>query len=141
MNFPLVAVQRFRGVLLPLAVIAGLAMFTYFLVTPIRTWNTQRDLLSERSSRYAAFEEVNDVLQDEVDGLRDPVGVRQAIREQLGYLLPNERRVPMLASPEAPVTLPDRWPYTLVAGIVTLRDVRLAGALQGNPDTFDPTRP
>ncbi len=141
MNFPLVAVQRFRGALLPLAVIAGLAMFTYFLVTPIRTWNTQRDLLSERSSRYAAFEEVNDVLQDEVDGLRDPVGVRQAIREQLGYLLPNERRVPMLASPEAPVTLPDRWPYTLVAGIVTLRDVRLAGALQGNPDTFDPTRP
>jgi hypothetical protein len=140
-NFPLVAVQRFRGALLPLAVIAGLAMFTYFLVTPIRTWNTQRDLLSERSSRYAAFEEVNDVLQDEVDGLRDPVGVRQAIREQLGYLLPNERRVPMLASPEAPVTLPDRWPYTLVAGIVTLRDVRLAGALQGNPDTFDPTRP
>ena len=135
------AVQRFRGALLPLAVIAGLAMFTYFLVTPIRTWNTQRDLLSERSSRYAAFEEVNDVLQDEVDGLRDPVGVRQAIREQLGYLLPNERRVPMLASPEAPVTLPDRWPYTLVAGIVTLRDVRLAGALQGNPDTFDPTRP
>ena len=81
------------------------------------------------------------MLQDEVDGLRDPVGVRQAIREQLGYLLPNERRVPMLASPEAPVTLPDRWPYTLVAGIVTLRDVRLAGALQGNPDTFDPTRP
>ena len=141
MNFPLVAVQRFRGALLPLAVIAGLAMFTYFLVTPIRTWNTQRDLLSERSSRYAAFEEVNDVLQDEVDGLRDPVGVRQAIREQLGYLLPNERRVPMLASPEAPVTLPDRWPYTIVAGIVTLRDVRLAGALQGNPDTFDPTRP
>ena len=141
MNFPLVAVQRFRGALLPLAVIAGLAMFTYFLVTPIRTWNTQRDLLSERSSRYAAFEEVNDVLQDEVDGLRDSVGVRQAIREQLGYLLPNERRVPMLASPEAPVTLPDRWPYTLVAGIVTLRDVRLAGALQGNPDTFDPTRP
>lgn len=141
MNFPLVAVQRFRGILLPLAIMAGLAMFTYFLVTPIRTWNTQRDLLSERSSRYAAFEEVNDVLQDEVDGLRDPVGVRQAIREQLGYLLPNERRVPMLASPEAPVTLPDRWPYTLVAGIVTLRDVRLAGALQGNPDTFDPTRP
>ena len=68
MNFPLVAVQRFRGALLPLAVIAGLAMFTYFLVTPIRTWNTQRDLLSERSSRYAAFEEVNDVLQDEEIG-------------------------------------------------------------------------
>ena len=101
MSFALAAMQRLRGYVLPLSIVGAIVITAYFFVTPIRTWNTQRDLLTERSNRYAAFEEVNDVLQDEVDALRDPAGVRQAIREQLGYLLPNERRVPMLASPDA----------------------------------------
>ena len=141
MSFALAAMQRLRGYVLPLSIVGAIVITAYFFVTPIRTWNTQRDLLTERSNRYAAFEEVNDVLQDEVDALRVPAGVRQAIREQLGYLLPNERRVPMLASPDAPITLPARWPYTLVAGIVTLRESQYAGVLQGNLDTFDPQRP
>jgi hypothetical protein len=36
--------------------------------------------------------------------------------------------------------LPARWPYTLVAGIVTLRENQQADLQQGNLD-FDPARP
>jgi hypothetical protein len=43
--------------------------------------------------------------------------------------------------PNASVTLPARWPYTLVASIVSLRETQRSGVEQGNLDTYDPTRP
>ena len=126
---------------MPIAIVAILGLTVTFLVVPFRTWMAQRDMLETRSGQYAAYEEVNDALQDEVDALRTPEGVRQAVREQLGYLLPNERRVPLLEMPNAAVTLPARWPYTLVASIVSLRETQRSGVEQGNLDTYDPTRP
>lgn len=130
-----------RSIFVPVAVLAVLAVLSTFVVSPIRTWIAQQDLVESRSSQYAAYEEVNDALQDEIDALRTPAGVRQAVRDQLGYLLPNERRVPLLEMPGASVDLPARWPYTLVAGIVSLREAQRAGVERGNLDTFDPTRP
>ena len=141
MNFPLALAGRMRSVIIPIAVLAVLAVLATFVVSPIRTWMAQQDLVESRSSQYAAYEEVNDALQDEIDALRTSDGVRQAVREQLGYLLPNERRVPLLEMPGAAVDLPARWPYTLVAGIVSLRETQRAGVEQGNLDTFDPSRP
>ena len=126
---------------MPIAIVAILGLTVTFLVVPFRTWMAQRDMLETRSGQYAAYEEVNDALQDEVDALRTPEGVRQAVREQLGYLLPNERRVPLLEMPNASVTLPARWPYTMVASIVSLRETQRSGVEQGNLDTYDPTRP
>jgi len=126
---------------MPIAIIAILGLTVTFLVVPLRTWIAQRDMVEIRSGQYAAYEEVNDALQDEIDALRTPEGVRQAVREQLGYLLPNERRVPLLEMPNASVTLPARWPYTLVASIVSLRETQRSGVEQGNLDTYDPTRP
>jgi len=126
---------------MPIAIVAILGLTVTFLVVPLRTWMAQRDMVEIRSGQYAAYEEVNDALQDEIDALRTPEGVRQAVREQLGYLLPNERRVPLLEMPNASVTLPARWPYTLVASIVSLRETQRSGVEQGNLDTYDPTRP
>jgi hypothetical protein len=140
-NLLVALAARARRVVAPLVVLALLAVATTFLVVPLRTWMSQRDLLSTRDRQYTAFEEVNDAMQDEVDALLSPEGVRQAIRDQLGYLLPNERRIPLLAQPNAPVTLPDRWPYTLVAGIVAIRETQWQGVVENNLDTFDPTRP
>lgn len=141
MNLLLALSARARKLVAPLVVIAMLAVALTFLVVPIRTWMSQRDLLSTRERQYSAFEEVNDAMQDEVDALLSPEGVRQAIRSQLGYLLPNERRIPLLAQPEAPVTLPDRWPYTFVVDIVSIREAQARGVAQNNLDTFDPSRP
>jgi len=126
---------------MPIAIVAILGLTVTFLVVPLRTWMAQRDMVEIRSGQYAAYEEVNDALQDEIDALRTPEGVRQAVREQLGYLLPNERRVPLLEMPNASVSLPARWPYTLVASIVSLRETQRSGVEQGNLDTYDPTRP
>ena len=132
---------RLRSLTMPIVIVVILGLVVTFFVVPVRTWIAQQDLLDSRTSQYGAYEEVNDALQDEVDALESPTGLRQAIRSQLGYLLPNERRIPLLAQPEAPVTLPDRWPYTLVAGIVQLRESQRIGTQEGNLDVFDPLRP
>ncbi|MGA0377493.1 MAG: FtsB family cell division protein [Ilumatobacteraceae bacterium] len=141
MNFPLVVANRLRPFTTLFILVGLVALTVTFLVMPIRTWMNQRDLLDMRSTKYGVYEEVNDALQDEIDALSAPEGVRQAIRSQLGYLLPNERRIPLLAQPEAPITLPDRWPYTMVAGIVSIRESQNIGVEQGNLDTFNPLRP
>jgi hypothetical protein len=140
-NFPLLLANRLRSLAMPIAVISILGLTVTFLVVPIRTWMAQRDMVDVRSGQYAAYEEVNDALQDEIDALRTPEGVRQAVRDQLGYLLPDERRVPLLEMPNASVTLPARWPYTVVASIVSLRETQRSGVEQGNLDTYDPSRP
>ncbi len=126
---------------MPIAIIVIIGLTITFFIVPVRTWLSQQDLLDTRTRQYGAYEEVNDALQDEVDALSVPEGVRQAIRSQLGYLLPDERRIPLLAQPDAPVTLPARWPYTLVAGIVGLRETQQVGVGNGNLDLYDPTRP
>ena len=141
MNFPLVVANRLRPFTTLFILVGLVALTVTFLVMPIRTWMNQRDLLDMRSTKYGVYEEVNDALQDEIDALSAPEGVRQAIRSQLGYLLPNERRIPLLAQPEAPITLPDRWPYNVVAGIVSVRESQNIGVEQGNLDTFNPLRP
>ena len=141
MNFPLVVANRLRPFTTLFILVGLVALTVTFLVMPIRTWMNQRDFLDMRSTKYGVYEEVNDALQDEIDALSAPEGVRQAIRSQLGYLLPNERRIPLLAQPEAPITLPDRWPYTMVAGIVSVRESQNIGVEQGSLDTFNPLRP
>ena len=141
MNFPLVVANRLRPFTTLFILVGLVALTVTFLVMPIRTWMNQRDLLDMRSTKYGVYEEVNDALQDEIDALSAPEGVRQAIRSQLGYLLPNERRIPLLAQPEAPITLPDRWPYDVVAGIVSVRESQNIGVEQGSLDTFNPLRP
>jgi hypothetical protein len=141
MNVPLMLAGRLRSLAMPIAILTVLGLTITFLVVPMRTWFAQRDMVETRSAQYAAYEEVNDALQDEVDALSTPAGVRQAVREQLGYLLPNERRVPLLELPNASVSLPARWPYTLVASIVALRETQRDGVQQGNLDTYDPLRP
>ena len=53
-----------------------------------------------------------------------PEGAQEAIRSSLGYLLPSEKRVPMLDMPRATANLPDTWPYTVVANILQVRSAQ-----------------
>jgi len=84
----------------------------------------QRQALASARERFAVYEDVNAALQDEVSELRSTQGTRDAIRSQLGYLLPNEKRVPLLDAPAASVELPARWPYSIVSGILSVRGER-----------------
>ena len=93
---------------------------------PVRTWLHQREVLAEKKSEYAAYEDIVEQLQDQVLYLRTPEGLRDAIRTQLGYLQPNERRLPMMDIPALSATLPERWPYTLVSGALVVRTIEVA---------------
>ena len=103
--------RRSRFALVPLGTLVVGAILTALLFLPLRTWNKQRTLVAQRSAQLAAYEDINASLQEEVDNLKTPQGAAEAVRSQLGYLSPSEKRVPLLYSPLASAKLPDRWPY------------------------------
>jgi hypothetical protein len=100
------------------------AVLLALFVIPMRTWTQQRTSVAEKSQQFAAFEDINDALQEEVDVLKTPEGAQEAIRSSLGYLSPGELRVPMLDMPRANATLPDKWPYTVVVNILQVRSAQ-----------------
>ena len=78
-------------------------------------------------------------MQDEVDDLKTPEGIQEAIRSQLGYLLASEKRVPMLDVPNAAANLPTEWPYSVVTNIL---QVRIAQAVRNSGvEILNPLQP
>jgi len=108
-------------VLVLLAVIAA-ALFT----VPVGTWLEQRRILERRTREYAMYEDTIERLQNDIAYLQSPEGLRAAIRAQLGYLKPDERRIPMMEVPELSADMPDRWPYTVVSGMMLVRTLQRA---------------
>ena len=90
----------------------------------MRTWTKQRTTVAQRNEQFLAYEDINDSVQDEIDALKTPQGAQEAIRSQLGYLLPTEMRVPLLDPPNVSSVLPNRWPYTLVTNILQIRSTQ-----------------
>ena len=113
--------RRSRFALVPLGTLVVGVILTALLFLPLRTWNKQRTLVAQRSAQLAAYEDINASLQEEVDNLKTPQGAAEAVRSQLGYLSPSEKRVPLLDSPLASAKLPDRWPYSLVNNILKIK--------------------
>ncbi len=113
--------RRSKFAIMPVGALFICAVLLALFVIPMRTWTKQRDTVAEKSKQFAAFEDINDALQDEVDVLKTPQGAQEAIRSQLGYLLPSEKRIPMLDMPRATANLPNRWPYTVVTNILQVR--------------------
>ena len=128
-----------RYAIIPLGTLVVGAFVLALFVIPIRTWTNQRTVVAQRNEQFAAYEDINDVLQEEVDVLRTPQGTQEAIRSQLGYLLPSESRVPLLATPNAILTLPDRWPYSLVSRILQIRSAQ--AAYNSGIGILDPLQP
>lgn len=105
----------------------------------MQTWNEQRSTIASKAEQFAAFEDINDALQDEVDVLKTPEGIQVAIRSQLGYLLASEKRVPMLDVPNAAASLPTSWPYSVVTNIL---QVRIAQAMRNSGvEILNPLQP
>lgn len=118
--------RGFRVASLPLGVVLMVAFAVTMFVFPVRTWLHQREVLADKKSEYAAYEDIVEQLQDQVLYLKTPEGLRDAIRTQLGYLQPSERRLPMMDIPALSATLPERWPYTLVSGALVVRTIEVA---------------
>jgi cell division protein FtsB len=112
------------------AIAAALAAALFLL--PIQTYFEQDARIAQRREQLQQLEAINADLRAEVDRLGTDDGVREAAREELGYVEAGEHRESILDLPPVPTVLPDGWPYSLVTSIVELRR---------NPPTPQPVAP
>ena len=137
----LVKNRSLRLAAIPLGVIAIVAMMLALFVLPVRTWVNQRQLLSARQIEYAAYEDTIEALQDQVSYLKTDAGLQEAIRTQLGYLHPNEKRIPMMDLPAMSTALPEQWPYTVISNILLVRTLDTAKRAAAGQISLDPLMP
>lgn len=114
--------QRRSTVLMALVAlgIAGALAVALFGI-PVRTLFDQDARIEQRSEQVAELESVVADLRSEVDRLRTTDGIREAAREELGYVEAGEIRETVLDYPDLPTDLPDGWPYSVISGIADLR--------------------
>lgn len=137
----LVRSRRLRIASMPVGMIMLFALVASLFVFPVRTWLHQRNLLAERRAEYAAYEDIVENLQDQVNYLQSPAGLRDAIRTQLGYLAPDEKRVPLMEAPELSATFPERWPYTIVSTMMLVRTLQATEDAARNQISLTPLLP
>jgi cell division protein FtsB len=113
--------------IIAVAIAGALALALFGL--PIQTYFNQDDRIERRGEQLEQLETVNDDLRREVDRLATDDGVREAAREELGFVAAGERRESIMDLPPVPTDLPDGWPYGLVSDIVELRSNPPAPAL------------
>lgn len=137
----LVKNRSLRLVAIPIGVLAIVAMMLALFVLPVRTWVNQRHLLSARQTEYAAYEDTIEALQDQVSYLKTDAGLQEAIRTQLGYLHPSEKRIPMMDLPAMSTVLPERWPYTVISNILLVRTLDATKRAAEGEISLDPLMP
>jgi len=96
-------------------------MASAVFVLPISTWREQNDDLEQRQTQLDALVSVNGQLAAEVDRLQTDDGIREAAREEIGYMQTGEQRRSVLPTPPLPADLPDGWPYNVVTEIFAAR--------------------
>ncbi len=111
-------VALFAG-LFVLAVMGFISAAVFIL--PIQTWRDQDVDLSKRQAQLDELEKVNGELAAEVDRLQTDDGVREAAREEVGFVETGEKRSSILPLPPLPSALPDGWPYNVATGIMNAR--------------------
>lgn len=103
------------------AAVITAAFIAALFVLPMQAWLRQQDALGDKDAQLAALQDANAELADEVRQLQTPEGIEQAAREEIGYVQEGETRYTMLPTPNAPLTLPDGWPYSTITQIVSVR--------------------
>lgn len=104
------------GALVVLAAIAAAV-----IILPIGTWMDQDDDLAARQAELDELQRVNGQLAAEVERLQTDDGVREAAREEIGYVEQGDQRTTFLPLPPLPADLPDGWPYNVVTGMFRAR--------------------
>ena len=100
--------------------IAGALAVALFGI-PVRTLFDQDERIDRRAEQVAELESVVADLRSEVERLKTSDGIREAAREELGYVQAGEIRETVLDYPDLPTDLPDGWPYSVISGIADLR--------------------
>jgi cell division protein FtsB len=136
--------NRRSNILLALvALTIAVALAAAIFVLPIKTMFDQSDQIAERTDQLSELQAVNNDLRSEVARLKTDDGIKEAAREQLGYVEPDEIRQSILDFPPVPTDLPDGWPYSLISGIVAVRTNPPADAVSTSlaPATSAPAVP
>ncbi|MEP1126036.1 MAG: septum formation initiator family protein [Ilumatobacter sp.] len=102
-----------------LSIIAAIAFAVFVL--PISTWQDQSVDLEQRQAQLDELQRVNGELEAETVRLETPDGIREAAREDFGFVELGEERSSILPMPELPTDLPDGWPYNVVTEILDAR--------------------
>ncbi len=98
-------------------------------VLPIGTWQDQDVDLVQRQNQLDELQRINGQLAAEVNRLKTDDGVREAAREEIGFVIIGEERLSVLPTPPLPSELPDGWPYNVVSQIFAARSAGPAPAL------------
>jgi cell division protein FtsB len=113
--------RRSNMVLALVAVMIASALAAAIFVLPVKTMFDQDDQIAERTDQLAEMQTVNNELRGEVARLKTDDGIKEAAREQLGFVEPDEIRQSIVDLPPVPTDLPDGWPYSVISGIVAIR--------------------
>lgn len=103
---------------LGLVAVIGAAIF----VLPISTWRDQDTTIEQRQAQLDELQRVNRELDAETTRLQTDDGIREAAREDFGFVEVGEERASVLPLPPLPTDLPDGWPYNVVTAIVEATD-------------------
>ena len=114
-----------------LIVIGTIAVAVFVL--PIGTWRDQDSDLVQRQAQLSELRRGNGELAVETQRLTSPNGIREAAREDYGFVEPGEERASILPLPPLPTKLPAGWPYNVVTEIADAKAVGPAVADETAP--------
>jgi cell division protein FtsB len=102
-------------------VVIAAALIASLFVLPVKSWLQQRDDLARKQNQLAVLTNANAQLAADVSRLQTPDGIKEAARQEVGYVGVGEQRISVLSTPDAPMTLPTGWPYDAIAQIIAVR--------------------
>ena len=102
-----------------LVIVATIAFAVFVL--PIGTWRDQDVDIEQRQAQLTELQRVNNELQAETARLDTADGIREAAREDYGFVENGEQRTTIRPLPALPTDLPDGWPYNVVTEIIAAR--------------------
>jgi cell division protein FtsB len=103
------------------ATVIAAALIASLFVLPVKSWLRQRDDLARKRNELAVLSNANAQLSADVNRLQTKEGIKEAARQEVGYVGVGEQRISVLSSPNAPLTLPAGWPYDAISQIVAVR--------------------
>lgn len=108
--------------MVPIGTIGIVVAFAFVLfVRPVQTYFEQERLMDERTAQHEQILTVNGQLRAEVERLKTPDGIKEAAREQVGYINEGEQRLTVNTPEVVPTDLPAGWPYDIATEILATR--------------------
>jgi cell division protein FtsB len=112
------------------AVVIAAALAASLFVLPVKSWFQQRDDLARKQNQLAVLSNANAQLAADVSRLQTPDGIKEAARQEVGFVGIGEQRISVLSTPNAPVTLPTGWPYDAITQIIAVRSASTAAPVE-----------